>query len=136
MWQLLKHLAQRWADWCGDRDMENAIRSHLTKEGYFGATVKLQNVRLVAVQRPGWVQVYRFEAIARVAVAPNDDRPDPPPEHHNLFGLVKDDGRRGAEVRTFLHAEQRRELFAKWSDGLLCLRGAHGLTKPTLNDQS
>lgn len=125
--QFLKHLSQRWADWCGDKDMENAIRSHLTKEGYFGATVRLQNVRLVAVQRPGWVQVYRFEAEARVATLPTDDEPDPAPEYHSLLGLVRDDGRKGAEVRTFRDAEQRRELFRKWSDGLLCLRGAHGL---------
>lgn len=127
MLQFLSHLAKKWVDWCGDRDMEMAIREHLSREGYFGATAKLKNVRLVAVQRPGWVQIYRFEVVARVTPAPNEDRPDPEPTDEFLFGLVKDDGRRKAEVRVFKSDNQRRELFVRWSDGLLCLRGAHSL---------
>ena len=62
MFELLGNLRKRWNDWCGDREMELAIRKHLTKNGFFGGTAKLQNVRLVAVQRPGWLQVFRFEA--------------------------------------------------------------------------
>ncbi len=69
--------------------MEIAIRRHLTESGFFGPTAKLQNVRLVAVQRPGWLQVYRFEALARVR--PDDvsnDGPDADPEYLHLLGLV------------------------------------------------
>jgi hypothetical protein len=124
---VIKKLGERWANWCGDRDMENAIRRHLTSEGYYGATAKLKNVRLVAVQRPGWVQVYRFECDARRAVTVSDDQPDPPPVHDDLFGLVRDDGRRGCQIRVFREDQQRRSLFETWSDGLICLRGAHGL---------
>ena len=64
----LKHLRQKWNDWCGDHDMELTIRKHLTANGFFGGTAKLRNVRLVAVKRPGWLQIYRFEATARVSV--------------------------------------------------------------------
>lgn len=130
MLHLFKHFAQKWADWCGDRDMENAIRAHLTNEGYYGGTAKLKNVRLVAVQRPGWVQVYRFEVTARRAVMASEDQPDPMPIDDQLFGLVRDDGRKGSTIRTFSDDAQRRELFARWSEGMLRLRGAHGLAAP------
>ena len=62
----IKHLKQRWDNWSGDRDMEMAIRKHLNREGYFGGTAKVQQLKLIAVQRPGWLQLFRFEAVARV----------------------------------------------------------------------
>lgn len=129
----IKHLRQRWNDWCGDRELEVAIRRHLTDAGYFGATAKLKNVRLVAVQRPGWLQVYRFEATARVRPADVvEDRPDPQAVYRELLGLVKDDIRYNIHtVRTFLSEAERRELFADWSEDLICLRGAHGLVSST-----
>ena len=109
--------------------MEIAIRKHLSSHGYFGQMAKLKNVRLVAVQRPGWLQVFRFEATARVAPdGDHDNIPDPEAEYHELYGLVRDDIRRKiSEVRVFETEPERRSLFARWSEGLICLRGAHGL---------
>lgn len=124
-----KHLHQRYTDWCGDRDMEIAIRKHLTANGFFGGTAKLRNVRLVAVQRPGWLQVFRFEAQVRVRPADDyDDTADPEAEYQLLYGLVRDDIRRNVNsIRTFAREDQRKELFARWSKDLICLRGAHSL---------
>ncbi len=86
MIELLKNLQERWNDWCGDREMELAIRNHLTKNGFFGRTAKLKNVRLVAVQRPGWLQVFRFEAMARLRPSePTDEAPDQEPEYLPAF---------------------------------------------------
>ncbi len=138
MFELLRNLQERWNNWCGDRDMELAIRKHLNENGFFGGTAKLQNVRLVAVQRPGWLQVFRFEATARVR--PNDPsgqaagqeldpEPDQKPQYRQLFGLVRDDIRHKMNsVRVFEEEDQRRELFANWSEDLICLRGAQGLS--------
>lgn len=142
MFELLRNLQERWNDWCGDRDMELAIRKHLNENGFFGGTAKLQNVRLVAVQRPGWLQVFRFEATARVR--PNDPadqaadqeldadldpQPDQKPQYRQLFGLVRDDIRHKMNsVRVFEDEDQRRALFANWSEDLICLRGAQGLS--------
>lgn len=133
MFELLGNLRKRWNDWCGDREMELAIRKHLTKNGFFGGTAKLQNVRLVAVQRPGWLQVFRFEATARLRPTESeevlDELPDADPEYRQLFGLVRDDIRHKVHsVRVFEDAVQRKELFANWSEDLICLRGAQGLT--------
>jgi hypothetical protein len=124
----LKTLRQKWDDWCGDHEMENNIRRHLTQHGYFGSSAKFQAVRLVAVQRPGWLQVYRFEVTARVDPKTPDDELEPEPEYQKLFGLVREDHRHHeSKVRVFDGESERIELFRQWSEGLICLRGAKGL---------
>ena len=125
----IKYLADRWNDWCGDREMELTIRRHLNQNGYFGNTAKLRGVRLVAVQRPGWLQVYRFDATARVRPeSDGDETPDREAEYGKLYGLVRDDIRHKINsVRVFENEDERKELFAIWSEDLICLRGAHGL---------
>lgn len=130
MLELLKHIRKRWEDWCGDHDMEVTIRKHLTENGFFGGTAKLRNVRLVAVQRPGWLQVFRFDATVRVRPEIDEEvGKDPEPEYREVFGLVKDDIRHKVNTVRFFEREQERiELFARWSEDLICLRGAHGLT--------
>jgi len=130
MLELLKHIRKRWEDWCGDHDMEVTIRKHLTENGFFGGTAKLRNVRLVAVQRPGWLQVFRFDATVRVRPEMDEEvGKDPEPEYREVFGLVKDDIRHKVNTVRFFEQEQERiELFARWSEDLICLRGAHGLT--------
>jgi hypothetical protein len=142
MFAFFRQLGQRWSDWCGDHEMENAIRQHLSLNGYYGGTAKLRQVRLAAVKRPGWMQVFRFEVTARLAVADDDSDAlgeglaaslDPNgrevPTYHELFGLVREDQRSGqVDIRVFRSGDQRRELFARWSDGLLQLRGGRSMT--------
>ena len=124
-----QHLKQRWNDWCGDRDMEIAIRRHMTESGFYGQTAKIQNVRLIAVQRPGWLQVYRFEAMVRLKPdGTGSESSTDSPQYRHVSGLVKDDIRyRVQTVRTFTSERDRRSCFAEWSEGLICLRGAEGL---------
>ena len=116
MIELLKNLRQRWNDWCGDRDMELAIRKHLSENGFFGGTAKLQNVRLVAVQRPGWLQVFRFEATARLRVDDSqgqgmEDRgPDPEPQYQRRYQprtISSATRRHGCKGERWLEASER-----------------------------
>lgn len=124
----IRNLRRKWDDWCGDHEMENSIRKHLTQNGYFGSSAKFQAVRLVAVQRPGWLQLYRFEVTARVDPQVPDDSPVPEAEYRQLFGLVREDYRHDrSNVRVFTDEHERLALFRQWSDGLICLRGAKGL---------
>lgn len=120
MFNLLKRATQRWQAWVGDRDMENAIREQMSRDGYFGRSAKFHNVKLVAIQRPGWVQVYRFEATVRVKGSEEADR-------QWLLGLALDDGRKGTKVRVFTSAQERKAIFAQWSDGFIRLRGSSSL---------
>lgn len=125
---LLNSLKEKWNNWVGDHEMELEIRKHLTQNGYYGGSVKLRNVRLVAVQRPGWLQVFRFEATARVQSENTDDGPDPEPVYDELYGLVREDIRQKMiRVRVFEDPLERRELFLRWSEDLIQLRGAQGL---------
>ncbi|MFN3151920.1 hypothetical protein [Bremerella sp.] len=125
----LESIAQGWNDWVGDKDLENAIRRQLDHAGYFGTSAQITNVRLVAIQRPGWLQIYRFEANARVRIEPEEaDAPGPPPKHAQLLGLVQEDFRKSLkDIRLFDEPEARRELFREWAEGLIQLRGAEGL---------
>ena len=138
MFGWLTHIREKWDDWCGDHDMEIAIRKHLSDYGYYGGTAKLKRVRLVAIQRPGWLQIFRFEAIARVVPSEEEqeNKPDTA-EYHTLFGLVKDDIRHKISVvRVFEEESERGELFERWSEELIRLRGAHGLIDSTKNTKT
>jgi hypothetical protein len=135
--KLLRSAYKRWLNWAGDRELETAIRRHLTVNGHFGGSAKLENVRLAAVERPGWSQVYRFEAIARIAPPTSDDdidQLDPDANeltagYTHLFGLVREDVRHNQTiVRTFDNPQDRLELFAEWSKGLIQLRGGQALS--------
>ncbi|QDU75060.1 hypothetical protein Pan97_20810 [Bremerella volcania] len=126
----LKSVALWWNDWVGDKEMENSIRQHLDQAGYYGRTAALSGVRLVAIERPGWVQIYRFEAKGRVRVDHEEsDAPEPSPQYDQLFGLVLHDFRKSImDVRVFTDPVPRRALFLRWSEGLIQLRGAAGLS--------
>lgn len=44
-----------------NRSTEKDLRSYLDDNGYFGRTAKFHMLKLKAVERPGWVQVFQFE---------------------------------------------------------------------------
>ena len=124
----IEQLRERWRQWTGDHEMEVAIREKLSEEGFYGRTAKIEDLRLVAVQRPGWLQVFRFEVTARVAHKVRDDEPEPDAEYRALMGLVREDARKNqVDIRLFDDSSARKALFAEWSEELICLRGAHGL---------
>lgn len=124
--QWFAKLAERWRNWTGDRDLEVAIRQHLSDRGYRGASAQLKAVKLIAIQRPGWIQIYRFEAVAIEQTVESDSSPSPQekPRSLLLYGLVRDDGRAQSEVETFIHPARRIELFHQWAEGMIKLRGA------------
>ncbi len=106
----------RWSNWAGDRDMEQAIRKALTQHGWRGQAARLGRVRLVAVQRPGWLQIYAFQADC-------EDQPPPPPHLARVFGLLRQDERFDrVDIRLFETASARRTLLEEWSTGLCQLR--------------
>lgn len=117
--QFFQQLAEKWANWLGDRDLELALRKHLNEQGFYGDTAKLTQLRLVAVQRPGWLQVYTFVADTRSQLS------DAPPQR--LLGILRQDERYNRlEIRLFNSAPERNRLFEQWSEDLVRLRGAAG----------
>ena len=67
-------LSQRWAGWISDSDLERSLRAHLSRRGYYGDTAKFISFRLVAIERPGWLQVYSFSVDAAKADPTNSTR--------------------------------------------------------------
>lgn len=94
-----------------NRLTEQDIREHLDANGFCGASAQLRDVELVAIERPGWVQIYRFEV----------DATDSEETRRRFFGVLKDDQRSAAypKISLFDTEEQRRPLLQQYSHGLL-----------------
>ena len=93
----------------GNKVTEAEIRRWLIEQGYGARAAHFDEVELVAIERPGWVQVFRFQLTARTP----DDRRVP------LYGAVRDDGRQGATFRVSESAAERDAWLAEWSAGLI-----------------
>ena len=103
-------LANSWADWVGDRHLQLAIHRELRRGGFAVHAAAIRDVRLIAIERPGWVQVRSF------SVETFDTQKAPV----TLMGLSRDDGRQAHidVLLTDVEAEfnARRE---QWSEGLI-----------------
>jgi len=96
----------------GNKSAEKDIRDWLSQQGYT-KTAQLSDVELHAIKRPGWLQVFRFEA--RWNTANGDNR--------QLFGAMRSDERYGAPQ---FHVDGERAVrdkqLAVWSEGLITQR--------------
>lgn len=66
-----------------NKSTEKDLRSYLDDNGYFGRTAKFRLLKLKAVERPGWVQVFQFEIEAK-----HEGR-----DWENLYGFCRTDER-------------------------------------------
>lgn len=120
MWDFWKKLTTKWSNWIGDRDLEILLRTRLKGRGYRGDSARFEAVRLVAIQRPGWVQVFSFQAIVRQSQKLEEQSE----VEETLYGLVRQDERSNrADVEFFTDRSARRRLFKDWSQDLITLRG-------------
>jgi len=112
---LMRSWAELWRDWTGDRRLLQAIHAELRRGGYAVNAARIRDVRLAAIERPGWVQVYRFG----VETSTN---PENPHERRSvvLLGLSRDDGRK-SRIEVLLTEDEVvwRERWDAWSDGLV-----------------
>ena len=92
----------------------------LARQGYFGSGAILSNFKLSAIQRPGWVQIYKFDVSAKRQEDNSDDpNAKTSPDFQSLFGLVKDDGREKSQVEFFSDPIERQKRFSDWSHGMI-----------------
>lgn len=112
---MLRHLLERWKNWLGDSSLEQAIRDQLVRQGYPRHASRIKHARMVAIERPGWVQVWRFTvATKRKDVADPGDI--------TLFGAARDDGRTGTKVLISTDGCLVQARLAEWSHGLIVRR--------------
>ena len=103
-----------------NRGTEKDVRDYLQDNGFQGPSARFDYLELKAIQRPGWVQVFKF------SVRVMDDKGD----LHRLLGVTRDDERKSIEV--FL-AEDEAEIdrvLAEWSAGLITLRQERSTLTP------
>ncbi len=93
----------------GNRVTERDIRDDLIRLGYRGKTAKFEELELAAIERPGWIQVFRFE----VHVFDEDDN------RHHLYGVVRDDERNRTEIRYFDAPHAQRQQIETWSGNMI-----------------
>ena len=97
----------------GNKVVEKDLRDYLSKLGYYGRTAQFSNLKLVAVQRPGWLQVFSFDVRAKHESAGWTD----------LHGACLDDERyKRFEVVLDEAAELRDVTISEWSQGLITNR--------------
>ncbi len=94
----------------GNNVAEKDIREHLSANGYFGRTATFVEIELHAIQRPGWLQVFRFQVNAKST----DDH------WVKLFGAMRDDERfKKTEILFFSNNNKRDQVLKSWSKGLM-----------------
>jgi len=94
----------------GNRVTEADLRKWLDGADHYGRSARIEELELVAAQRPGWVQLFRFRAEAK-----NRNSGD----WEELVGLMRDDDRQGLEVCITRNDTEYAKQFAEWSTGLL-----------------
>ena len=92
----------------GNKVTEAEIRRWLVDQKYGARSATFDEVELVAIQRPGWVQVFRFQLTAKTP----DGRKVP------LYGALRDDGRVGGKFRVSESREERDNWLGEWSGKL------------------
>lgn len=110
---MFRELLERWKNWLGDHELEQAIRDELVRQGYPRQASRIVEAQMVAIERPGWVQVWRFGVETTHDSAPV-----------RLYGAARDDGRFGTEVLISRDEPPIARQLASWSDGLIVRRRA------------
>ncbi len=100
----------------GNKVAEKDLRDWLDGHGCHGRSARVRELELAAIGRPGWVQVFRF------AVEAKRKTDDEAGGWEELRGYLRDDERRGYEVRLTPTEAERVATFAEWSRGLVVLR--------------
>lgn len=110
---MFRDLLNRWADWTGDASLTRAIHGELRRLKYAATTAKTRDVRLIAIQRPGWVQVRQFLVETR----------DAEKNSVTLLGLARDDGRK-SRIEILLTTSRSSFISQRtaWSEGLIVTR--------------
>ena len=117
----------------GNRVTEKDIRNWLDKHDFHGKSARIADLELHAIQRPGWVQLYRFRIAARLK-----DATSAPEEQSSIAskqfksGIVLDDERirnesQKTQIWIFESELEQAEKLAALSEGMLtCRTGQNG----------
>lgn len=93
--------------------IEREIHQHLKQQGWKRKQYQLRGIELIAVERPGWKQIFQFE----LAVQTADQQAAWNGKH--VQGLIRDDHRQGSELRLLADASEREAVLQVWGAGMI-----------------
>jgi hypothetical protein len=97
----------------GNKVIEKDLRDHLQETGYYGRSAQFSRLELVAVKRPGWLQVFSFEVRAKQQEG----------DWVELFGTCRDDERtKQFDVVLTADSSERDLRLAEFAEGLITLQ--------------
>ena len=103
---------------------EKDIRTWLSDHGFSGQSAKFGEIELHAIQSPGWLQVFRFDAEVKRQHDQSTQR---------IFGAMRDDERYNrTEICVFTSFSERAGCLNSWSEGLKTIR-QRNFERPQLN---
>jgi len=119
--QMIGHFWRRLVSWwqqsVGDRDLELKIRQAVDRLGDDGQSARFVRCQLVAIQRPGWRQVWEFELTACARRLPEEEHDF---ARRKWFGVARDDTRTNlADIALFQTPDEQRHQVERWSTGML-----------------
>ncbi|MCP4191397.1 MAG: hypothetical protein GY768_12300 [Planctomycetaceae bacterium] len=94
-----------------NKSSEKDVRDFLDGEGFVGMSAKFYELELHAIERPGWVQIYRFS----VRVSDQSGR------WVSLFGVIRDDQRKSRKFWLTESESERKKKATDWSKGMISL---------------
>jgi hypothetical protein len=118
-----------------NRSTEKDVRDWLDNNGFAGKTAKLNEFELHAIQRPGWIQVFKFCVTVKflpLSNQGNEPEPNDRPGWLEMFGGVLDDEReRDSHLKTQVwlfedEVEREKKLNLVSADFLTCQQGQTG----------
>lgn len=118
-----------------NRTTESDVRTWLNKNGFVGNSAKFNELELHAIQRPGWVQVFKFCARVKCRPLDNEGREAESSDQlgwQEVFGVALDDERerkRDKKTQVWLFkepAEQKEKLDLISANFLTCQKGQNG----------
>ncbi len=96
----------------GNRVTERDVREYLNCRGYRGNQARFAYLKLVAIERPGWLQIFTF-CVEVCDQAGNE---------HRLFGVVRDDERNSTRIQVASSEDEQTRMANAWSKDLLTLK--------------
>ena len=98
----------------GNKVTEKDLRDYLATQSYYANSARVHELELVGIERPGWVQYFRFHVEAKH----EEDG------WREFFGVIRDDERNSFDVHLFDAAADQQDAIDTMTAGCISRPGS------------